>query len=43
MDDERGYTPEEIERGEDRAWHFPKLGCLATIFLIGAGTVLLLR
>lgn len=31
MSDEPGYSPEEIERGEDQAWHIPLLGCLVVI------------
>jgi hypothetical protein len=27
-EEEGGYTPEEIERGEHRAWHVPIWGCL---------------
>ena len=30
-DEPNGYLPEEIERGEDRAWHIPLWGCLATM------------
>ncbi len=35
MSDESGFTPEEIERGEDRAWHLPPWGCLAAVALLG--------
>ena len=28
-----GYTSEEIERGEDRAWHIPFEGCLAAAMI----------
>jgi hypothetical protein len=30
-----GFTPEEIERGEDRAFHIPLWGCLAIVALLG--------
>jgi hypothetical protein len=36
--DEPGYTPEELERGEDQAWHIPICGCL----LAFGGLVLIL-
>jgi hypothetical protein len=32
--DEPGYTAEEIERGEDRAWHIPKWGCLGFVVFV---------
>ncbi len=35
MSGETGFTPEEIERGEDRAWHIPLWGCLAAAALLG--------
>ena len=38
MTDEPGYTPEELERGEDQAWHIPIWGCL----LAFGGLVLIL-
>ena len=28
MTDEAGYTPQELEWGEDQAWHIPIWGCL---------------
>ena len=31
MDEQSGYTPEELERGEDKAWHIPIWGCLAVL------------
>ena len=34
MTDEPGYTPEELERGEDRAWHIPILGCLLSVAVL---------
>ena len=34
MTDEPGYTPEELERGEDQAWHIPIWGCLLTIAVL---------
>ena len=34
MKDERGYTPEELERGEDQAWHVPIWGCLAVLAIL---------
>jgi hypothetical protein len=30
-----GYTPEEIERGENRAWHLGKWGC-GVLILVSA-------
>jgi len=33
-EEERGYTLEEIERGEDRAWHIPIWGCLIFVALV---------
>lgn len=30
-DGPRGHTPEEIERGEDRAWHVPLWGCVVVV------------
>ena len=37
MNEEPGFTPEEIACGEDRAWHIPVWGCLTAIvvFLLG--------
>jgi hypothetical protein len=32
--DEPSYTPEEIERGEDRAWHIPVWGFLGFLIVI---------
>jgi hypothetical protein len=43
MDEQPGYTPEELERGEDQAWHVPIWGCLAVVALITALAWLLLR
>ena len=34
MTDEPGYTPEELERGEDQAWHIPIWGCLLSIAVL---------
>ena len=34
MTDEPGYTPEELERGEDKAWHIPIWGCLLAIAVL---------
>ena len=31
--EETGYTAEELERGEDRAWHIPIWGCLVFVTL----------
>jgi len=31
MGEEPGFTPDEIERGEDRAWHIPMWGCLTVL------------
>lgn len=36
LGEERGFTPEEIERGEDQAWHVPVSGCLAILALVAA-------
>jgi hypothetical protein len=33
--DKPGYTPEELERGEDQAWHIPVWGCLAAVGALG--------
>jgi hypothetical protein len=35
VSDEPGFTPEEIERGEDRASHIRLWGCLAIVALLG--------
>jgi hypothetical protein len=35
MDEQPGYTPEEIDRGEDRAFHIPLWGCLIGAALLG--------
>ena len=43
MDEQPGYTPEEIERGEDRAWHIPVWGCLAAIIVFVLGCYALYR
>ena len=43
MDEQRGYTPEEIERGEDQAWHIPIWGCLVLAVAVAAVAWLLLR
>lgn len=44
MGEQRGYTPEEIERGEDQAWHMPFWGCaLVLAALAVAAYVILLR
>jgi hypothetical protein len=32
--DEPGYTPEELERGEDQAWHIPIWGCLISVAVL---------
>ncbi|MEA1013711.1 hypothetical protein [Sphingosinicella sp. LY1275] len=37
-EEERGYTIEEIERGEDRAWHIPIWGCLVFAALVALVT-----
>jgi hypothetical protein len=37
MDEQPGYTPEEIERGEDRSWHIPAWGCLAATLVLMVG------
>lgn len=37
-EEERGYTPEETERGEDRAWHMPIWGCLLFTALVALVT-----
>jgi hypothetical protein len=36
MDDHRGYTAEELERGEDRAWHISIWGCFVLAALLSA-------
>ena len=43
MDEQPGFTPDEIERGEDRAWHIPKRSCLAAIALVALGLFALYR
>ncbi|MES2043698.1 MAG: hypothetical protein V4475_07460 [Pseudomonadota bacterium] len=43
MDEEPGFTPDEIERGEDRAWHIPPWGCLAVLALLVAAAIILWR
>jgi hypothetical protein len=43
MDEHPGYNPEELERGEDQAWHIPAWGCLPGIALIAAVAWLLFR
>ena len=35
MDEECGYSPEEIERGDDQGWHIPRWGCLVFAALLG--------
>jgi hypothetical protein len=40
VDDEPGYSPEEIERGDDRPWHMWPWGCLA--FTLAAIALVLL-
>jgi hypothetical protein len=34
MGEQPGFSAEEIERGEDEAWHIPMWGCLAVLALI---------
>ena len=41
MGEEPGFTPEEIERGEDQAWHIPAWGCLTALALLVIGAVFL--
>jgi hypothetical protein len=43
MDDPIGHTPEELERGDDRALHVPVWGCVALLGLLGAISYSLLR
>lgn len=43
MDEQPGFTPEEIERGEDRAWHIPIWGCATTIAVVLLGCYALYR
>ena len=34
MTEEPGYTQDEIERGEDRAWHIPLWSCFGVIAVL---------
>jgi hypothetical protein len=34
VSDEPGFTPDEIDRGEDRAWHLGKWGCLIAVIIL---------
>jgi hypothetical protein len=34
MDEECGYSPAEIERGDDRGWHVPRWGCVVFAALL---------
>jgi hypothetical protein len=42
-DDERGYSPEEIERGDDRAWHIPVPGCILFLLVLVTLAVIIWR
>lgn len=43
MDEQPGFTPEEIKRGEDQAWHVRGWGCLAAIIALVFGGYALYR
>jgi hypothetical protein len=43
MKEQRGYTPEELDRGEDQAWHIPAWGCLAVLAFVAVVVWLVLR
>jgi hypothetical protein len=34
MDEKPGFTPDEIERGDDQAWHVPIKGCLVGLIVL---------
>jgi hypothetical protein len=34
MSAEPGYSSDELERGEDQAWHIPLWGCLSFILIV---------
>lgn len=43
LDQQAGYSPEELEHGEDTAWHIPIWGCLIAAAGLAAIGWLLLR
>ena len=34
MGEQPGFTPDEIERGENQAWHIPIWGCLIGLIVV---------